>query len=126
MRGRRSAHHGLHVVRRGDTLYGLAHSLGTDVHTLARLNNMDVNDTLRAGQHLVIASRAPRASATSAHASAGAGRQITYTVRRGDTLYGIARLLQVTVRELLGWNGMESGSSIRPGQKLVAFVSSRG
>ena len=47
-------------------------------------------------------------------------------MRRGDTLYGIARVLQVTVRELLGWNGMESGSAIRPGQKLVAFVSSRG
>jgi membrane-bound lytic murein transglycosylase D len=89
---------------------------------------MEVNDTLHAGQRLVVASRAPRASPTGAHASAnaGAGRQITYTVRRGDTLYGIARLLQVTVRELLGWNGMESGNAIRPGQKLVAFVSSRG
>jgi membrane-bound lytic murein transglycosylase D len=126
--GRRFAHRGLHVVRRGDTLFAIAHRLGTDVHTLARLNNMDVNDPLRAGQRLVVASRAPRASSTGAHASAGAGtgRQITYTVRRGDTLYGIARLLQVTVRELLGWNGMESGGSIRPGQKLVAFVSSRG
>ncbi len=124
--GRRFAHRGLHVVRRGDTLFAIAHRLGTDVHTLARLNNMDVNDPLHAGQRLVVASRAPRASSTGAHASAGAGRQITYTVRRGDTLYGIARLLQVTVRELLGWNGMESGSSIRPGQKLVAFVSSRG
>jgi membrane-bound lytic murein transglycosylase D len=126
--GRRFAHRGLHVVRRGDTLFAIANRLGTDVHTLARLNNMDVNDPLRAGQRLVVASRAPRASSTSGHAGAGsgAGRQITYTVRRGDTLYGIARLLQVTVRELLGWNGMESGGSIRPGQKLVAFVSSRG
>jgi membrane-bound lytic murein transglycosylase D len=124
--GRRLAHRGLHVVHRGDTLFAIAHRLGTDVHTLARLNNMDVNDPLRAGQRLVVASRAPRASPTSMPASAGAGRQITYTVRRGDTLYGIARLLQVTVRELLGWNGMESGRAIRPGQKLVAFVSSRG
>ncbi len=128
MSGRRYAHRGLHVVRRGDTLFAIAHRLGTDVHTLARLNNMDVNDPIRAGQRLVVSSRAPAASPAGgrATASAGSGRQITYTVRRGDTLYGIARLLQVTVRELLGWNGMESGSSIRPGQKLVAFVSSRG
>ena len=126
--GRRFAHRGLHVVRRGDTLFAIAHRLGTDVHTLARLNNMDVNDPIRAGQRLVVGSRGPSASTTGGHttASAGSGRQITYTVRRGDTLYGIARLLQVTVRELLGWNGMESGHSIRPGQKLVAFVSSRG
>ena len=131
--GRRFAHRGLHVVRRGDTLFAIAHRLGTDVHTLARLNNMDVNDPLRAGQRLVISSRAPRASAASLRSNgsagaslSGAGRQVTYTVRRGDTLYGIARVLQVTVRELLGWNGMGSDSAIRPGQKLVAFVSSRG
>ena len=35
---------------------------------------------------------------------------MTYIVRRGDTLYGIARLLQVTVNELMGWNGMSGGS----------------
>ena len=124
----RLAHRGLHVVRRGDTLFAIAHRLGTDVHTLARLNNMDVNDPLRAGQRLVVSSRGPSASSGGggrATASTGSGRQITYTVRRGDTLYGIARLLQVTVRELLGWNGMAAGNSIRPGQKLVAFVSSR-
>ncbi len=126
----RYAHRGLHVVHRGDTLFAIAHRLGTDVRTLARLNNMDVSDPIRAGQRLVVSSRGPSASggggAARATASVGSGRQITYTVRRGDTLYGIARLLQVTVRELLGWNGMAAGNSIRPGQKLVAFVSSRG
>ena len=130
MRSRRTAHHGLHVVRRGDTLYALAHRLGTDVHTLARLNNMDVTDPLRAGQRLVVSERSTSAarSANSGGSStaAAAGRQVTYTVRPGDTLYGIARLLQVTLHDLLGWNAMSAGSAIRPGQKLVAFVSSHG
>jgi LysM repeat protein len=49
---------------------------------------------------------------------------VTYTVRRGDTLYSIARLLQVTVVELVGWNGM-SHRNLKPGQTLVAFVKSR-
>jgi len=129
MRGRRSSRHGLHVVRRGDTLYGIAHRLGTDVNTLARLNNMDVSDPLRAGQHLVVSDRSARARATTpgtSSAAPGNGRQITYTVRPGDTLYGIARLLQVTLHDLLGWNDMSAGTAIRPGQKLVAFVSSHG
>jgi len=132
MGGRRASRHGLHVVRRGDTLYGIAHRLGTDVATLARLNNMDVSDTLRAGQRLVVSSRAPRTEASGTRSSAsgsgstGNARQITYTVRRGDTLYGIARLLQVTVRDLLGWNGISTDGAIRPGQKLVAFVNGRG
>jgi membrane-bound lytic murein transglycosylase D len=130
LRGRRLARAGVHVVRRGDTLYRIAHRMGTDVRTLARLNNMQVGDTLHAGQHLVISSRAPRSDGGargSARASiAGSGRQVTYTVRRGDTLYGIARLLQVTVRDLLGWNSAVTASALRPGQKLVAFVASRG
>jgi membrane-bound lytic murein transglycosylase D len=129
MSGRRGSRHGLHVVRRGDTLYGIAHRLGTDVATLARLNNMEVSDPLRAGQRLVVSSRPPRAESTGTRASgssSGNARQVTYTVRRGDTLYGIARLLQVTVRELLGWNGISTGGAIRPGQKLVAFVNGRG
>ena len=129
MRGRRSAHHGVHVVRRGDTLYAIAHRLGTDVHTLARLNNMEIDDPLRAGQHLVVAQKSTNTRSATSHATAaaaGSGRQVTYTVRRGDTLYGIARLLQVTVQDLLGWNDMSARSSIHPGQKLVAFVSGRG
>ena len=129
MRGRRSARHGVHVVRRGESLYAIAHRLGTDAHTLARLNNMEINDPLRAGQHLVVSSRAAPAGnpgSKDSRAAAGSGRQVTYTVRRGDTLYGIARMLQVTLHDLLGWNDMSAGSSIRPGQKLVAFVSGRG
>jgi membrane-bound lytic murein transglycosylase D len=50
---------------------------------------------------------------------------MTYTVRRGDTLYGIARLLQVTVNELMGWNGMSGERNLKPGQTLVAFIKSR-
>jgi len=133
----RGRHHSLHasvrVVRRGDTLARIAHRTGTDVRTLARLNNMQVGDPLRAGQHLVVAAGGSarsgvRGGSAAAHAPSGTagGRTVTYTVRRGDTLYSIARLLQVKVRDLLGWNSMAAGNALRPGQKLVAFVSSRG
>jgi membrane-bound lytic murein transglycosylase D len=119
-RGRRVARGAVHVVRRGDTLYNIAQRLGTDVRTLAQLNGMKPGDHLRAGQRL-------RVAGTVAGGARGAdGRRVTYTVRRGDTLYSIARVLQVTVIELVSWNGLGGGSSIRPGQTLVAFVKSRG
>jgi membrane-bound lytic murein transglycosylase D len=50
---------------------------------------------------------------------------MTYVVRRGDTLYGIARLLQVRVNELMGWNGMSAQRNLKPGQTLVAFIKAR-
>jgi len=130
----------IRVVRRGDTLYGIAQRLGTDVHTLAQANGMQPGDRLHAGQKLRVGSSTLAADGAlvpsrSAHASRASGvalvasndgsRRVVYTVRRGDTLYSIARLLQVSVVELVGWNGMSGDRSIKPGQTLVAFVRSR-
>jgi membrane-bound lytic murein transglycosylase D len=127
----------IHVVRRGDTLFALAQRLGTDVQTLAQINGISAGDRLHAGQKLrvgsvgstAVASAAPgsvaSSVATSASVSSDSGRRLTYTVRRGDTLYGIARLLQVRVNELMGWNGMSGQRNLKPGQTLVAFIKSR-
>jgi LysM repeat protein len=63
---------------------------------------------------------APRASASSA------GRRVVYIVRTGDTLRQIAKLFQVSVSQILGWNGMSSETHILKGQKLTIRVASRG
>jgi membrane-bound lytic murein transglycosylase D len=128
----------IRVVRRGDTLYGIAQRMGTDVHSLAQANGLQPGDRLHAGQKLRVGSDTlttsealvPAKAARGTHASAGniandGSRRVVYTVRRGDTLYSIARLLQVTVVDLVGWNGMSGDRSIKPGQTLVAFVRSR-
>jgi membrane-bound lytic murein transglycosylase D len=126
----------IHVVRRGDTLYALAQRLGTDVHTLAQANGIRAGDRLHAGQKLHVggasawlADAAPgvaTARGLSAQVSSDGSRRMTYIVRRGDTLYSIARLLQVTVNELMGWNGMSGERNLKPGQTLVAFVKTHG
>jgi membrane-bound lytic murein transglycosylase D len=63
-----------------------------------------------------------------AHPSGGAstGRRVVYIVRSGDTLNQIARLFQVTVSDILGWNKMRLGAQILNGQKLLIRVASRG
>jgi membrane-bound lytic murein transglycosylase D len=151
-RGVRRLRHGLrpgiHIVRRGDTLYAIAQRLGTDVRTLAQLNGMSPGAPLRAGQRLRVgaarstlvadngASRGTRVAVvenlgvadtavTERTATGDGARRMTYVVRRGDTLYGIARLLQVTVADLMGWNGISHHRDLRPGQTLVAFVKAR-
>jgi lipoprotein NlpD len=45
-------------------------------------------------------------------------RPETYTVRKGDTLFSIARELGVDYRELAAWNQLESPSLIKVGQVL--------
>jgi len=140
LRGRhRGVRPDIRVVRRGDTLYGIAQRMGTDVHTLAEANGLRPGDHLHAGQKLRVGSSTLAADSTlaagkSAHSSnasaisvatSDGSRRVTYKVRRGDTLYSISRLLQVTVIELLGWNGMSGERNLRPGQTLIAFVRSR-
>ncbi|MBD3235197.1 MAG: LysM peptidoglycan-binding domain-containing protein [Candidatus Eisenbacteria bacterium] len=49
-----------------------------------------------------------------------------YTVRRGDTLSGIAARHGVRVRELTRWNGLSSSSLIHPGQQLMVSAPSGG
>ncbi|HEX9139395.1 MAG TPA: LysM peptidoglycan-binding domain-containing protein [Steroidobacteraceae bacterium] len=122
---RHAARSVVHVVRRGDTLSSLAHRMGTDVHTLANLNGLDESTPLRTGQRLVLSRRTVPTSTKVSDSAGGPERQISYTVRPGDTLSSIARSLQVSVAELLDWNGLRSRNILRPGRKLVAFVTAR-
>jgi membrane-bound lytic murein transglycosylase D len=115
----------VHVVRRGDSLWSIAKRHNMDVVTLASLNRLDPADTLRAGQRLVLhAQEQAAAGGVDTGVDTPEGRRVTYVVRRGDTLSEIARTLRVSISSLREWNNI-SGSSIRAGQKLVAYVRRR-
>jgi membrane-bound lytic murein transglycosylase D len=108
-----------HVVRRGESLWSIAKATGMSVDRLASLNGMEPGDTLKAGRKLKL-----RGSSSSGAASApvaGTGEQVTYTVRRGDTLSHIARRFSVSVAQLLSWNGLNKSDQLMPGQRLVMY-----
>jgi membrane-bound lytic murein transglycosylase D len=109
----------VHVVRRGDTMWSIARRTGMDVNKLAMMNGMQPGDPLRAGQRLRLS------NSDSGGRVAGVARKVTYTVRAGDTLTQIAKLFQVSVREIMAWNGIGSRSGIAPGQKLTIRMASR-
>jgi len=52
--------------------------------------------------------------------TAGSRRKVHYRVRRGDSLYTIARKFAVSIRDLRRWNRV--GRYIRPGQRLTVYV----
>ncbi|MBV8853510.1 MAG: LysM peptidoglycan-binding domain-containing protein [Sinobacteraceae bacterium] len=120
---RRSRRPHVHIVHRGDTMYSIARRSGMNVQQLAMLNNLQPGDPLRAGQRIRVSSSGTRAGSGSA--STGP-RRVTYTVRHGDTLAAIARLFQVSVNQIMAWNGIASRSGISPGQKLTIHVVKRG
>ena len=112
-----------HKVRRGDTLWSIARTHGTTPDRLATANGLKRNATLSIGQTLKIpATTATLASTTPAAVSPSA---VTYVVRAGDTMSRIATKFRVSITDLLGWNDLELGNVIKPGQRLVMYVNGR-
>ncbi len=118
----------IHVVRRGESLWSIARRNNMDTRTLMRLNNIKPGESLRAGKRIVVSRAAPdkdRSAPSTIRAASGTARSVRHTVRRGDTLYRIARIYQVTVAQLVGWNGIPAGATLRPGQTLNIQVARR-
>jgi membrane-bound lytic murein transglycosylase D len=115
----------IQVVHAGESLWTIARRHHMNVNTLASMNGLHPGDALRAGQKIRFSTRS-----TPSHASGGAGtsggRRVTYIVRAGDTLRQIAKLFQVSVSQILAWNGLSSETHILTGQKLTIRVASRG
>lgn len=90
-----------YTVVAGDSWWQIAQRFGSTPDVIAAMNGRGT-DTLTVGEILKVP--APSVEATSgsiasggAPTSEGAGELTTYTVKAGDTLFGIARALETTV-----------------------------
>ena len=96
-----------YTVKSGDTLYGISNQFGVSVSDLMRKNNISNASTLRVGQVLTI----PKSNGTNPNTT------FLYTVKKGDSLYGIARMYNTTVSELAKLNNLIS-NNLSIGQTL--------
>jgi membrane-bound lytic murein transglycosylase D len=112
-------------VRRGDTLSQIARRYGVSVSALRSSNHLRGN-LIRAGHTLVVPlSTASIASADYEQVTGGqrAGQPVVYHVKRGDTLWGIARRYRVNVRQLQRWNEMAAQDLLQLGQKIKVYLN---
>ena len=112
--GGSTASNGWYRVRQGDTLEKIARRNGTTVKKLCQLNGISQNKVLHPGDRLKVSGSA--SAGKPAKASQGGGA--THTVRKGETLYSIARANGTTVKKLCQLNGISENATLRVGQKL--------
>jgi membrane-bound lytic murein transglycosylase D len=129
-----------HVVKRGETLGGIAARYRVSVSDLKKWNKLR-SDVIRQGQRLIVGQDAKTTTKPSTEAkqpspqkketavnsteekasAATKGEKITYVVKSGDSLWKIAKRYKgVTENDIMKWNNI--GENIRPGQKLIIFT----
>lgn len=103
----------VHVVRQGDTLWGLSKHTGCSVAQLRRANAG--TETLHVGDRLRLPCRTSRAKP---RPKSAAGASHTVTVRNGDTLSHIAKRHHTTPKRIRQLNRLSARSLIMIGQVL--------
>ncbi len=112
-----------HRVRSGDTLGEIAHKYGVSVAALKASNKLH-GTTIHPGQDLLITA-APRGMDTRVAfnddpaPSARRSKSGKHVVRRGDTLWSIARANSITMDSLASTNGLRRDSTLAVGQVLA-------
>ena len=101
-----------HVVKKGDTLWSIARAYGLTVERLKSLNNLTSNN-LTIGDSLIV-----KDSSGNSDNSSSADNNKYYTVKKGDSLYSIARSNNMTVDELKTLNNLTS-NILSIGQRLI-------
>jgi LysM repeat protein len=108
-----------YIVKPGDFLAGIAAKVGVTLPDLLSANNLTTKSLILPGEKLVVPAiaAAPAAAAPTA-ATAPAAGPLTYTVRSGDYLMGVAVAHKVTLADLLAVNKLTVRSLITPGMVL--------
>ncbi len=103
-----------YIVKRGDTLYALSRRFDTPLDELMRANNIRSPKEFVSGLKIVIPGQSSSGNSTR---NSSSNRQ-RYTVKKGDTLYSIAKRNHLPVKELQSLNGLKD-NTLRVGQSLI-------
>jgi membrane-bound lytic murein transglycosylase D len=127
-------------VKKGDNLSKIARHSGVSLTQLKSWNRLTDRSRLQIGQILHVgpgkknnqplttmakASTKKSGSQAAKKTAASAGNKIVYTVKKGDTVYKIARQYAVNPAQVLDWNGLGNEHILQPGQNLTLRIQNR-
>lgn len=96
-----------YVVKKGDSLYSIANRLGVSVESLKNANGISGN-LINIGQVLIIPSSMDKIPSD----------YIVYNVKKGDSLWNIANMYNVSVNDIVNYNNLGT-TLLQVGQQLL-------
>lgn len=119
-----------HPIKSGQTLSQIAKQYKTTIDKIKAVNELSKNG-IRAGDHLIV----PVARLSESHYSMSEsernkkrlnlnknGKKVVHTMRKGDSLWGVAKRYNTTVKQLIKWNQLSDVRSIPIGKELVLWL----
>ncbi len=104
----------VHLVRPGESLFGIAQNYGMSINQIVTLNNIGNPGLIYVGQSIMIGG-----GAGPVQLPAPAPTQPAYTVQPGDTLARIAAHFGTTVSQLAAANNLSNPNIIHVGQQII-------
>lgn len=98
----------IYAVRAGDTLFAIAKRTGSTVPALVALNRLSNANQIHVGQLILTPAAVEERGSTTG-----------YTIRRGDTLYSLARTYNTTIGVLMWLNNLANPNQIQVTQNLL-------
>jgi LysM repeat protein len=116
----------IHEVQPYQALSTIADAYHVSMDRVLVLNGIQADWPLQIGQKLLISpgnvTPSPTLSAVQKLTPEADGKYY-HTVQSGETLSWIASLYEISLSDLMSWNGLNAASVIRPEQKLVLLVA---
>lgn len=105
-----------YTVKRGDTLSAIASRYDTTVQEIAQINGIQNVNLIYPGQVLRIT-----INSNNHGSETNSTGKTYYTIKRGDTLWGISRRYGVSVQNIVSWNNIQNPNLVYPGQRLILY-----
>lgn len=95
-----------YLIQQGDNLTSIAKKFNTEENVILEINNIPFPDLIRAGKEIIVPTNKNQYFEY-------------YTIKKGDTLYGIARENNINPDLLALLNGLNSSDYIYPNQEIL-------
>ena len=111
-----------HKIKSGESLSVIAQKYNTSSKQIKKLNGLK-NSKIRAGETLLIPTSINYTKKfTKQTPKNHRGKKIAYTLKKGDSLWKVAKKHSVTTTDLSRWNNIEKSQILQPGTKINIWI----